>query len=243
MIPELKEVTDLVNRRDTYRPGKGIPEPPSEEEITRCIQVMMAHQCIYPHQHNLKSVYRILSYLEYQEFFRKYFRAMGLELFHDTRSGMIALKVISEMTRHPSWSIRLKKDETHVLLALRLIYDEIFADGQQGERGEVETTTDDLVDKLVVIGNVQIAEARLLEILTAYEKKGITALGDRDPVDRVRVLMIYPGVEVVTPQGNYIQYVQDVAAKMTAIANEKAASEIPQIDNSDAVPFDEQGEA
>ncbi len=37
MIEHLKEFNDLVDAKDTYRPGRGVPEPPDEDGITRCI--------------------------------------------------------------------------------------------------------------------------------------------------------------------------------------------------------------
>src|ERR1700737_3353312 len=93
MTEHLKEFRELEDVADTYRPGRGGPEPPDEDGITRCIQVMLARQCIYANQHGLGPSYRVLSTPQYQSFFRKYFAAMGLEFHHDSRSGLVALKV------------------------------------------------------------------------------------------------------------------------------------------------------
>lgn len=234
MAEHLKEFLDLVDKADTWKPGRGIPEPPTEEEITRCIQVMMARQCIYAWQHGIGPSYRILSTPEYQGFFRKYFAAMGNEFVHDTRSGMVALKVPSGIPRYDQRSGRLRKDETAVLLALRIAYDEAFRNKQWNDLGTVDITTDDLFDKLNAIGDVEIEPGRLGDILGFLEGKGIVKQGERDPVDKVTPLTILPGVEIaVTP--TYIERVLMAAeAVPPATAADAAAASGPVAIQPDA---------
>lgn len=204
MNEHLKEFDALVDMADTYRHGRGIPEPPDEEGITRCIQVMLARQCIYANMRSIAPSYRILATPEYQDFFRKYFSAMGLEFHHDPRSGLVALRVPGAAPRYDQQSMRLKKDETAVLLALRVAYEEAFRNKQFNDLGTVEATTDDIYDKLTVIGGVEIESARLMDILFFLRKKGIVELGERDPVERVTPLTILPGIEVAVPS-TYIE--------------------------------------
>ena len=210
MIEQLKEFTELVDMADTHRPGLGIPEPPDEEGITRCIQIMMARQCIYEGMYGLGPSYRILSTPKYQGFFRRYFAAMGLEFVHDIRSGMVALKVPGGVPRYDHQSGRLKKDETAVLIALRVAYEEAFRNKQFSELGIVEISTDELYDKLAVIADVEIEAARLAEILALLKRKGVVDLGERDPVDRVTPLTILPGIEILVPS-TYIERVRMAA--------------------------------
>lgn len=217
MTEQLKEFEDLIDMADTYRPGRGIPEPPDEAEITRCIQIMLSRQCIYANQHGIGPSYRVLATPQYQSFFRKYFAAMGLEFHHDIRSGLIALKVPAKVPRFDHQSQRLRKDETAVLLALRVAYEEAFKNKQYNELGIVETTTDELFDKLEVIGGITIDDARLREILTMLKRKGIIDQGDLDPIDRVTPLTILPGIEIVVP-ATYVERVMYVAAAAGASA-------------------------
>lgn len=213
MPSELKDLQDLLNKADTYRPGRGIPEPPTEEEVTRCIQVLMSRQCIYPHQQSLVRTYNILACNEYQEFFRRYFSAMGLEFHFDTRSRMVALRFPGADKKRYDWQAsRLKKDETLVLYVLKLAYEEGFRANTMGARGEVEITTDDLIDKLDVVASAQIEETRLYAILDLFKRKGVVTLGERDPVERVRPLTILPGIEVACPEAS-MQAVADWAAQ------------------------------
>lgn len=213
MPSELKDLQDLLNKADTYRPGRGIPEPPTEEEVTRCIQVLMSRQCVYPHQQSLVRTYNILACNEYQEFFRRYFSAMGLEFHFDTRSRMVALRFPGADKKRYDWQAsRLKKDETLVLYVLKLAYEEGFRANIMGARGEVEITTDDLIDKLDVVASAQIEETRLYAILDLFKRKGVVTLGERDPVERVRPLTILPGIEVACPEAS-MQAVADWAAQ------------------------------
>jgi hypothetical protein len=226
MTEHLKEFNDLVDMADTYRPGRGMPEPPDEEGITRCIQVMLARQCIYGHQHHLGPPYRVLSTPAYQPFFRKFFAAMGLEFVHDMRSGMVALKVPGGAPRFDHQRQQLRKDETAVLLALRLTYEEVFRNRQFNDLGTVDTTTDELYDKLAVVGNVQIDEGRLKDILALLKRKGIVELHDRDPIECVTPLTILPGIEVVVPSTS-IERVRAVVEGIPTAA-ERAAPPAPE---------------
>ena len=212
MPSELKDLQDLLNKADNYRPGRGIPEPPDEDEVTRCIQVLMSRQCIYPHQGSLVRVHNILSCHEYQEFFRRYFAVMGLEFHFDTRSRMVALRFPGAEKKRYDWQAqKLKKDETLVLYVLKLAYEEGFRANAMGAGGEVEITTDDLIDKLDVVAGVQIEEGRLNTILEMLRRKGVIDPGQRDLVERVRPLTILPGIEVACPEV-YMQTVADWAA-------------------------------
>lgn len=214
MAHELKDLADLLDKADGHRPGQGVPEPPTEEEVTRCIQVMLSRQCIYPFQHTLSRVYAILRWHGYQDFFRRYFATMGLELYHDTRSDMIALRFPGADKKRYDWQAnRLKKDETLVLFVLKLAYEEGFKAQAMTVKGTVEITTDDLIDKLSVVGGVEIEETRLYSILEQFRRKGIVVLGERDPVERVRPLTVLPGIEVACPDA-YMQQVSDWAGQM-----------------------------
>lgn len=211
MVHELRDLADLLDKAHDYRPGRGVPEPPTEEEVTRCIQVMLSRQCIYPFQQHLARVYAILRWYGYQEFFRRYFAAMGLELHHDTRSDMIALRFPGGAKRRYDWQAsRLKKDETLVLFVLKLAFEEGFKAQAMTTKGAVEVTSDDLLDKLTVVAGVEIEETRLSAILELFKRKGVVSLGERDPVERVRPIVILPGIEIACPEA-YVQMIGDWA--------------------------------
>ncbi|MGE5504318.1 MAG: DUF4194 domain-containing protein [Actinomycetota bacterium] len=230
-MAELKDLQDLLDKADTYRPGRGTPEPPSEEEVTRCIQVLMARQCIYPHQNHLARSYAIMACPDYQEFFRRYFAAMGLEFHFDPRSRMIALRFPGSDRKRYDWQAsRLKKDETLVLFTIKLAYEEGFHANRMGTRGEVEITTNDVLDKLDVVAGVQLEEGRMLAILKLLERKGVVQIGELDPVERVRALTILPGIEVACPE-THMQAVADWAEQQPQAG--AAATEEPEAETSE----------
>ncbi len=212
MIEQLKEFRELVERESSQRTSRGQQEEQSEEAITRCIQIMMLRQCIYPGMHAIGPSYRILSKPENQHFFRRYFGAMGLEFHHDTRSGMIALKVPNTGARYDYQSGRLCKDETAVLLALRITYEEAFKNKQYSDTGHVETSTNEIYDKLKVIGDIEIDWPRIGAILHFLKRKGVVEIGDKDPVENVTPLTILPGVEVVVPQSYVLRVIETMEA-------------------------------
>lgn len=212
MQHELKEVRDILDKRETWRPGPGVSQPPDEDELIRCVQTLMSRQCLYQREVRYARSFRIIASPAYQDFFRKYFAVMGLELVHDQRAGMIALKVPAGAKRIDWQASRLKKDETLVLLALRLAYEEGFHDKRMGDDGEVDISTDDLLEKLEVVAGATMEETRLTEILSLLKKHGVLSLGERDPVDRVRPLTILPGIEIVVPQ-TYAEHIKDWAGE------------------------------
>lgn len=226
MIDELKEFRELADMKHGWRQGRGVPEPPDEAAIKRCIQVMMARQCIYPDMHHLGPSYRVLSTPEYQGFFRRYFAAMGLEFHHDTRSGMVALRVPEGAPRYDHQGGRLKKDETAVLLALRIAYEEAFREKRFDDGAAVDTTTDEIFDRLGVIGGVGIEAGRLREILDFLRRKGVVELGERDPVEHVIPVTILPGIEVVVPS----TWVERVRMAAEAVPDAPAAADASAAD-------------
>jgi hypothetical protein len=117
----------------------------------------------------------------------------------------------------------LRKDETAVLLAFRLAYEEAFRAKQFNELGAVETTTDELYDKLAIIGGIEIEDARLKEILAFLKRKGVIEIGERDPVERVIPLTILPGIEIVVPSV-YVEQVRMAAEAVPPAAAPGAAA-------------------
>jgi len=92
---------------------------------------------------------------------------------------------------------RLKKDETIVLLVLRLLYAEGIS--SLDDRGRVESTTDDIHDRLRSAGEEPPTIKRLIEILKLFQRKGIVRIGENDPEEQLLQLTIMPGVTVLVP--------------------------------------------
>ena len=108
------------------------------------------------------------------------------------------LRQAPDAPRHDVVSERLRKDETLVLLALRLLYEEGLRDHRVGTDGIVECTTDEVVEKIrAVARNDPPEEGRLADILRLYARRGGLRLGERDKVERVTPLALLPGLAVL----------------------------------------------
>jgi len=208
------EFRALVAMRRTWEPGKHVPEPPDEGEITRCIQTMMRRQCIYADERQTRRVYDILCWRDYAKAFEAHFTAMGYDLVQDSRAGMVALRVRlnPENRKRNGWSqgVRLKRDESMLLICLRLIFEEGYRGNLIGEGGQIECDTDGILDRLRAIANIQPDARRLEEILQMFAGKGVVRLGARDTEEKVRFLDIMPGIEVACP-GTYVAEVLEEA--------------------------------
>jgi len=171
---------------------------PTQEEMTRALQVLLTRQCIYSSTPGLGRTYDIVR--AYSAFFERYFGTLGYKLVVSPRDQMVALSVPVGETRYDAVYERLRKDETIVLLGLRLLWEEALGTQDVGEGGTVETTTGELVDRIKTVTQADPPdEARLLDILRMYQRQGAVRVGQRDRIEKVSPLTILPGVSVMVP--------------------------------------------
>ncbi|WAJ27451.1 DUF4194 domain-containing protein [Antarcticirhabdus aurantiaca] len=203
MQRETDEFRDIVE--GDWKGGHVAGRRPSADEMTRTLQVLLTRQCVYAHTPGLGRTYEILR--AYPTFFSRYFGTLGYELVISARDQMVALAVPPGEARYDSVYERLRKDETIVLLALRLLWEEGIREHNVGEAGTVETTTGDLVDRIgVLTGGAPPDENRLADIMRLFQRHGAARVGARDPVRRVSQLAILPGVAILVPDA----YVEDI---------------------------------
>lgn len=163
-----------------------------EEELQTALQALLFHQCLYedwPHAPAYRLLARHLAHVQ------PIMDAFGWRLRHHPAAQMLALE-----PRGPIYGAhlsRLRKDETVVLLILRLLYEEGLS--SLDERGRVEITTDDVHDRLRAAGEEPPAMQRLEEILRAFHRKGLVRVGDRDPVEQLLVATVMPGITLLVP--------------------------------------------
>lgn len=171
---------------------------PSEEDLTRALQVLLKSQCVYAGTPGLGRSYDIARH--YAPFFRSYFACLGYAFEVSHRDQMVFLRVPTDGVRHDGQSERLRKDETLVLLALRLAYEEGLRDHRVTTEGVVECTTDDIADAIRTAARSDPPEeTRLTEILRLFARKGAVRLGERDKVEKITPLMVLPGIGVLSP--------------------------------------------
>jgi len=171
---------------------------PSEEELTRALQVLLKNQCVYSATPGIGRTYDLARH--YAPFFQGYFACLGYAFEVSHRDQMVFLKVPPDGVRHDAQAERLRKDETLVLLALRLAYEEGLRDHRVTTDGVVECTTDDLAESIrTATRSDPPEETRLLEILRRFSRKGAVRLGERDKTEKLTPLMVLPGIAVLSP--------------------------------------------
>lgn len=185
---ELEELRDLLEGR------RGNP-PVEKVDIETAIQALLAHQIIYPDTSLLRrEIYDLIR--RHSTFFERYFSAMGVSIVVEPPTGMIAL--VRGQNRYGWQFSRLKKDETLVLLALRVTYDEGLRAGLMDEVGRVETNTDEIFDRIRALGRADPPiESRLEEILKSLRRRGAVLLHDADRVERLTPVTVLPGIGVL----------------------------------------------
>lgn len=163
-----------------------------EETLQSALQALLFHQCLYedwPHAPAYRLIARYLAQVQ------PIVGAFGYNVTHHPVSNMLVLQ--SKGVVYGAHIARLKKDETTVLLALRLLYAEGVS--SLDEYGRVEITTDDVHDRLRAAGDEPPPMPRLVEILKLLQRKGLVRIGDKDPVEQLIVLNIMPGITVLVP--------------------------------------------
>ncbi|WP_206245213.1 DUF4194 domain-containing protein [Novosphingobium terrae] len=178
---ELKQVSDILDG------GKV-----EEEALQSALQALLFHQCLYEDWPHIQA-YRILS--RHLAHVQPIMGAFGYKVRHHPVSGMLVLEPAGAV--YGTQMARLKKDETIVLLVLRLLYAEGVS--SLDENGRVEITTDDVHDRLRAAGDEPPTMIRLMEILKVFQRKGLVRIGERDPSEQLVVLSIMPGITVLVP--------------------------------------------
>lgn len=183
---------------------------PGEEELIRALQVLIKVQVVYADTPGIGRSYEIARH--YAPFFRDYFACLGYSFEVSHRDQMVFLRVPAEGARHDAPAERLRKDETLVLLALRLAYEEGLRDHRVTTDGVVECTTDDIAESIRSAARSDPPEeTRLVEILRLFARKGAVRLGERDRTERVTPLLVLPGIAVLSPDA-WMDQVQAWAA-------------------------------
>jgi hypothetical protein len=202
MPPEVSEFTQIIDG-DWPHPVSG--RRPNEAELRGALQVMLTRQCVYSSTPGLSRTYELVK--QYHPFFSRFFGSLGYTLVVSPRDQMVALQVPSGESRYDAVYERLKKDETIVLLALRLMWGEAIQNQDIGDGGLYESTTNELIERIRTITQQNPpSEARLDEILRLFSRHGAVRTGGRDRVERVSPLTILPGVAILVPDG----YVNDL---------------------------------
>lgn len=236
VIEEFEQIVD-----GEWKLGSIAGKRPSREEMVRCTQALITRQCIYSSSPGLGRTYELIR--AYSSYFEAYFACMGYRLIVSPRDQMVSLSVPQEQARYDAAYQRLSKEQTIVLLALRLMWEEGVNNQDVQEGGIVETTTGDLIDRIKNVTQVAPPEERpLLDVLRFFQRYGVVRVGERDRVERVSPLMILPGVNIVAPDS----FIEDLKLwlanpelkyqKPAQLEIEETKPEVISVEQSDDMP-------
>lgn len=195
----LQEAQNAIEA-ELRRPADG--RRSSEDEVAAQLQtaaqVMLLHQVIYADTPGIGRSYDLMR--RHRVYFHRLFESMGFELAFDADIQAIAL-VPGELNY--GWKqTRLRKDETLVALVLRLLLEEATGHGEIDELGRAESDTDAFYDRYrTLAGEEPPSEARLGEILRAFQRRGFVRIGERDREEQVTPVTVLPGIRTVVTEG------------------------------------------
>lgn len=176
-----------------------------ETELQSALQALLFHQCLYEDWPQAQA-YRILS--RHLSNVKPIMSALGYAVTHHPVAHMLVLQPAGAV--YGLKLSRLRKDETVVLLVLRLLYAEGIS--SLDENGRVEITTDDVHDRLRAAGDEPPLMARMEEILRKLQRKGLVRIGERDPTEQLIVLSIMPGITILVPDVYVERLIQGLSA-------------------------------
>jgi hypothetical protein len=197
MPPEVAEFAQIT---DGEWPHPVTGRKPNEAELRGALQALLTRQCIYSYTPGLSRAYDLIR--QYSPFFKNFYGSLGYNLVVSPRDQMVALQVPIGETRYDAMYERLRKDETIVLLALRLMWGEAISSQDIAEGGIYETTTSELIDRIKTITQQNPpSEARLDEMLRLFSRHGAVRTGEKDRIEKVSPITILPGIQILVPDG------------------------------------------
>lgn len=163
--------------------------------LIRAANTLLNRQFLFAGDYGTTGVYETLTDPRTQRYFESLFDALGYRFTRNEQDQWVGLVPDAEIVGPGS----LKLDETLVLLALALVWQEGVNAGEVGERGVVEASSHEVFDKLgsITTRKERMKERRFLEIVTEFRRRGFVHLGERDESTGDVMLEIRPMIRLV----------------------------------------------
>ena len=176
-------LTDL--RRVADRESDAEPD-----DFRRAAGALLAHQFLFVETASKRADYRLV--VDHFDYFRNLFDALGWTLHRDDDFGFVGI-VPSQAEAH----VRLRLEETLILLTARLMYEEGM-DRFQAEQGSVWVDAEDLLGRYeTLVRRERPKRTDFLEILAHLARHGVIERRSQEGEDLPRI-RILPSVRVVT---------------------------------------------
>lgn len=232
-MQQLREFKDAIERQ-----MEAAGERRSEEEVVQALarasRDLLSRQTIHGDDRILSASYRLL--WDHRRYFEPLFASMGFEIHYRQDYGYVLLQpgeIAVESRRG-----RIRKDETLVLFALRLIWEETSRDGDMDAMGRVETDSGALMDRYRILAQTVFPSLpRLREMMKDFKARGLVTLGEEDREEEVLPITVMPVIrEIVTAQlaqevmaytADFVEGGQDVLEHLEEVRARPLAPEAP----------------
>jgi hypothetical protein len=150
-----------------------------------------------------------------KEYFTEYFDLLGYDVEINEMQGVIALKSINGTGR-----LRLKKDESIILLILRLLYIEKKKELSLNE--DVVILSDEIHDKFNMLRielKKKLDKTRLKEIIRLFKKFNLIDPIDKDVTKHDARIKIYPSIMFAVTNDDINRYYNEINEKANKYIN------------------------
>lgn len=160
------------------------------DDFRRAAGALMAHQFLFVETASQRADYRLV--VDHFDYFHNLFDALGWTLHRDDDFGYVGV-VPSQAEAH----VRLRLEETLVLLTARLLYEEGM-DRFQAQQGSVWVDAEELLGRYeTVVRRERPKRTEFLEILARLARHGLIERRSQEGQDLPR-LRILPTIRVIT---------------------------------------------
>ncbi len=168
--------------------NRGLDAAEFEEAADR----LLFQQCLFRDDWNARRTYELV--VRFKGYFTDLLQAIGRDLVINERELMIELRPRDSVAR-----MQLALDETILLLSLRAAFEQGVIEFSQGDYGEVEISSMELLERYEPLtGKPRPSWPRVREILKAFKRRRFIDLGDEYPDDVGVAITIRPAIRGVT---------------------------------------------
>ena len=170
------------------------------DEVARLLQKtarnLLARQVIHSDDNHLKSSYRLLR--RHSTYYERLFDELGYKIVFDSDYSYILLlpgEIDSGSRRG-----RVSKEETLLLFALRVLWEEGVREGEMDDFGRIETDTEILYDRFTAMSGAEFpTPAKLNELFASLRSRGVLHVQKKNKEEAITLFVIMPVIgEIVT---------------------------------------------
>ncbi len=179
---------------------KDNPQAGEEDEIVvrfqKAARELLLRQVLHADD-SQKTHYQIIA--RHRSYFKALMASFGYELTYDSTYQYFHLKP-GQMDVESNRG-KFRKDETILLFALRIMWEEGSRDGEMDEFGRIVIDTNLLLDRYMTLGGGEIpATGRVKDILNRLADRRFIRFGDEDKEEEIMEVIIMPVItELVSP--------------------------------------------